>query len=162
MIGDRYDFSEAGLNYRMNEIGAALGVNQMPEIQRMIYERQKLAALYTDLLKDLFGIAFQKILVHSTTAWQAFVIRLAGRPAHPVIASLEEAGIEVNIGTYALPGVRFYREKYGYRPGDFLAAETLFREAIAVPFYNSMAPTFVKRVSQSIREVLFSSDLREP
>jgi dTDP-4-amino-4,6-dideoxygalactose transaminase len=159
-IRDQYDFTEAGLNYRMNELGAALGANQMPEIQRMIYERQQLATLYVDLLKDLPGIAFQQIPVHSTTVWQAFVVRLAGRPAHPIVVSLQNAGIEANIGTYALPGVWFYREKYGYKTGDFLGAERLFIETIALPFHNSMTPELVKQVSQSLKEVVLTSNLR--
>ena len=158
-IRDQYDFTEAGLNYRMNELGAALGANQMPEIQGIICERQQLAALYVDLLKDFPGIAFQQISAHSTTVWQAFVVRLAGRPAHPIVVSLQKAGIEANIGTYALPGAWFYREKYGYKTSDFLRAEKLFVEAIALPFYNSMAPKLVKQVSQSLKEVIFTSNL---
>ncbi len=154
-MGFRYDFVIAGFNYRMNELEAVLGINQMREIQKIIAERQKLAKLYMDFLRDIPNIAFQKTLPEATTVWQAFVIRLRDRNIDSIWNILQEAGIKVNIGTYALHLLKFYVDKYGYKLSDYPNAAELYMKSLALPFYNGMAPESIKQVADTLREVIY-------
>jgi len=155
VIREKVDFVTAGFNYRMNELEAVLGINQMREIQKIIAERQKLAKLYIDSLKDIPNIAFQKTLSEATTVWQAFVIRLKDRNIDPIWDILQGAGIQANIGTYALHLLKFYVDKYGYKLSDYPSAAELYMKSLALPFYNGMASESIKQVADTLREVIY-------
>lgn len=154
MIGAKLDFTVAGFNYRMNELEAVLGIIQMREIQEIINERQRLAGLYMDTLKSVPGIAFQKILPNCTTVWQAFVVRLRDRNSDAFVKLLQDAGIEANIGTYALHLLHFYSCKYGYKPSDYPSAAELYSKNLALPFYNGMVLENIVQVVDTLRRVL--------
>ena len=119
----KFEYEVEGLNYRMNEFEAVLGITQIREIHSIIDERQRLAKLYMDFLRHIPGVAVQRILPDSTTVWQAFVLRFKDGNIDSILKSLWKMGIEANIGSYALHLLRFYQSKYGYKPSDYPNAE---------------------------------------
>lgn len=153
MVQFRHDFVAAGFNYRMNEIEAILGIIQMREIERIINERQILANLYIDLLKGIPEIVPQKILPNSTTVWQAFVIRFKEKKIEFILKALHGEGVEANIGTYALHLLKFYRNKYNYKPSDYPNTTELYSKCLALPFYNGMTKDQIEKVVSILRKV---------
>lgn len=152
-IGSQRDFITAGFNYRMNELEAILGIVQIADISKNICERQKLAELYKGLLKDIPNIAFQKILPNSVTVWQTFVIYFKDKESGLVMSLLRDAGIETQIGTYALHLLHFYSKKYNYKSSHYPNAAELYLRSLALPFYNGMRPEDVERVVTVLNEV---------
>ena len=45
----------------------------------------------------------------------------------------------------------FYRERFGYRPGDFPVTERIARTTLAVPFFTDMAEAQVDYVCERLR-----------
>ena len=152
--GPLVDLMMPGLNYRLGETGAALGINQLNDLPERITERQKLANYYRELLAQISGVSLQKTSTDATVAWQAFVVRLQGRTNATVIKRLKEKGIETTIGAHALHVLRFFREKYRFLPSDYPNAEKLFAECLAVPFYNGMSPETAEAVVNGLKEAL--------
>jgi perosamine synthetase len=148
-----HDFIAAGFNYRFNELGAALGINQMNEIQNIIEERQRLAKSYMDFLKSIPGISFQKTLPGATTIWQSFVIRYQMKDIGSILERLRKAGIEATIGTYAIHLLQFYKKKYHYKPSDYPNTAVFYSQNIALPFYNGMPLEIIEQVVATLREV---------
>lgn len=148
------DFTAAGLNYRMNELEAVLGVVQMREIQTITDERQSLARLYTKSLNNIESIAFQKMLPDCETVWQAFVIRLKDRLTDSILNQLREAGIEANIGTYAIHLLQFYKNRYNFQPADFPNAKELYERSLALPFFNKMTIKEMNQVKEKLKQLL--------
>lgn len=54
----RYWFEEAGFNYRMTNLQAAIGCAQLDRMDAMIAERREIDARYVALLKDIPGVGF--------------------------------------------------------------------------------------------------------
>lgn len=150
----RNDFVAAGLNYRMNEIEAVLGIIQMCEIERIISERMSLARIYMNFLKDIPGIAFQQVLADSRTVWQALVVRLKDRSVKTILDSLAELGIEANFGTYAIHLLKFYRSKYGYKSSHYPNAADLYFKGLALPFYNGIASESIEQIVDVLRRIM--------
>ena len=134
------EFILPGFNYRLTEFQAALGVTQMPKLDAIIAARRKLAARYTDALSDTpiqppVGTDRDEHVV------QSYVVQLPGTAKlADIIATLQEENIECGIGTYHLPITRFYREKYGYRQGDFAVTDNVYRAALTLPLSLRMSP----------------------
>jgi len=156
-IGLRHEFIAPGLNYRMNELEAALGITQMSEIEKIITKRERIAKSYKELLKEIPYICCQKIWQNCRNNWQAFVIRLKDRNDKNIFSAIEvlkNGNIEANIGAYAIHMLPFYSRKYEYRPLDHPNAKELYEKALALPFYIGMNREKMIRVSGKIRELL--------
>ena len=153
-VGIQYNFFYAGFNYRMNELEAVLGINQMREIQKIINERQRLAELYMNLLSDVPSIAFQKILQGCATVWQAFVVRLERELINSILKHLQKVEIKANIGTYALHLLHFYQGKYNLQPSNYPHAAELYFRSLALPFYNGMSRNNIERIAKVLRRLL--------
>ena len=56
----------------------------------------------------------------------------------------------------AVPLMAYYREKYGYLPGQFPVAEWLAEQTISLPVAPHLQPTDIERIAQ-----VFKSAIRE-
>jgi dTDP-4-amino-4,6-dideoxygalactose transaminase len=50
--------------------------------------------------------------------------------------------------------LQFYSKKYGYKPSDYPNARELYFKNLALPFYNAISPEDIKRVVNTLKEVL--------
>ena len=148
------DLIAAGFNYRMNEMEAVLGLVQLPDLERLVAERESLAYTYMERLKDVPGMAFQEVIPGCRCAWQALVIRLRDRDAGDILKCLRKAGVEANIGTYAVHLLSFDRNKYGYQPSAYPNAETLHFKTVALPLYNGLTENEIEHVSDQMMRLL--------
>jgi UDP-4-amino-4,6-dideoxy-N-acetyl-beta-L-altrosamine transaminase len=135
-----YQQIQLGLNYRMTDLQAALGVSQMNRLDHYVTRRHQLAHRYCELLAAL----------PVTTPWQhpdshsglhLFPIRLQlnqiAQSHLQVFESLKAHGIGVNvhyIPVYAQP----YYVHMGFKPDDFPQAQSYYREAISLPMYQTL------------------------
>ena len=75
-------------------------------------------------------------------SWFVFVIRLADRftqdQRDAVLAHLREQGIGTNNYFSPVHLQKFYREQFGYQPGDFPVTEKVAARTLALPFYNRL------------------------
>lgn len=127
------EFVVPGLNYRLTEMQAALGSTQLSKLQRILASRRSQAATY-DALLDGTGIQAPVIPQGSEPVYQSYVVMLPqGVAPSAVIAATRADGVETQIGTWHIPLTRFYREKYGFAPGDFPATDEVFARALSLP-----------------------------
>ena len=153
-VDDTKDFVAPGLNYRMNEFEAALGIVQMKNLSSTITERISLARIFGQKLGSIDNLELQVSNDECLNMHQAFVVRLSKGENLEVIRELAERGVEVTVGTYALHALSFYSKKYGYKPSDYPVAAQLHHESLALPFYNGMTMEEIDTVVQRLKEVL--------
>ncbi len=90
-----YDCREAGLNGRMTEISALIGIHALPGHEAQLAHRQALAERYRSLLANLPGVSFQTVpdQVRSTMNYFAVLLEagdfgLTNRELHEHLASM--------------------------------------------------------------------------
>jgi perosamine synthetase len=132
------DMPAPGLNYRLPDILCAVGTSQLRRLEELLEERERLAAAYTERLAGV---------VETPTAdpgdrhgWQAYVVRLDRR--NEALDALREAGIQAQIGTYALHRLTAYEDR-----GPFPGADACYERALALPFHNRLTEDDVERVA---------------
>ncbi len=148
------DLRAPGFNYRLSEIAAAVGLNQLSVIDQIVAERQALASVYREALRAVPHLTLQGTLPETTPVWQALVVRAETKDNQTLLTALRRKGIEATIGTYALPLLTYYREKYGYRPQDFPITYYLSSHGLALPFYNGMDRASMDRVVSALTEAI--------
>ena len=73
-----YDVENPGYNYRLDEIRASLGINQMKRITKMNLLRKKAANYYTEKLRNVNGIVVPDKSVNAEHVHHLYVIRITG------------------------------------------------------------------------------------
>lgn len=134
-------FVRPGFNYRLSELHAALGITQMAKLDRVVDARRAAAARYLALL-DGTPIEPQASPPGSQPVYQSYVVLLPeGVNRDAVIADMRRRGVETTIGTWHIPLTDYYRERYGYEPGDFPGADLLARRALTLPLFPGITET---------------------
>jgi len=138
------DMPRAGLNYRLSDVLCALGIPQLRRLDELLAARARIAAAYAERLAGAVELpAADEGDVHG---WQAYVVRLDRRDE--ALAALRAAGIEAQIGTYALHRLSAYRDQ-----GSFPGADACFERALALPFHSQLSESDLDRVAEALLQV---------
>ena len=149
--GGRFTFEEAGFNYRLSDVHAALGVAQMRRLREILARRRSLAARMTGLLAEVPGVNPPVEPPWAGHAFQAYVATLdEGIDRDGVVAALRAEGIESTIGTYALSAQPFFARAYGYAEGRLPCSAATARQSLALPLFPQMSEAQVDRVAGAV------------
>jgi dTDP-4-amino-4,6-dideoxygalactose transaminase len=145
-----------GLNYRITDIQAALGVSQMQRIDEFVNRRHQIVQRYNEKLQGLpVVLPWQNPDTYS--AYHLFVIRLKldqiQKTHRQVFEALRVAGIGVNLH-YIPVHTQPYYQQLGFQWGDFPTAEQYYREAISLPIFFDLSERDQEYVITTLREVL--------
>jgi perosamine synthetase len=132
------DMPAPGLNYRLPDILCALGIPQLRRLEALLAERERLAAAYTERLAGI--VQTPRADEGDRHGLQAYVVQLDRR--NEALAALSEAGIQAQIGTYALHRLTAYHDQ-----GPFPGADAVYERALALPFHNRLTGEDVERVA---------------
>jgi UDP-4-amino-4,6-dideoxy-N-acetyl-beta-L-altrosamine transaminase len=135
-----YEQVTLGYNYRMTELQAALGLQQMKSIDRFVARRHELAARYDRLLAGLpLRTPFQAPDSHSALHLYPVVLNDVAR-RREVFDGMRAAGVLVNVHYIPVYLQPYYRE-LGHQRGKCPQAEAYYAGAISLPLYFDLTDT---------------------
>jgi dTDP-4-amino-4,6-dideoxygalactose transaminase len=147
-----------GYNYAMSDLQAALGHAQFARVDEFQRKRRDLAERYQERLAPLPDIIRPLERPGTTHAWHLYVIRLAGRAAalgrERMIEGLRRRGIGTSVHFIPIHHHPYYREAFGWAPGDFPQADHAFETMISLPLYTRMTGAEVDRVVAAVDEIV--------
>lgn len=145
---------ERGLNYRMTEMQAALGIGQMGKLPAILERRRHLANSLTDALADIEWFTTPRVPTHLLPNWQSYVGLLgSGMDRTLIIKYLAERGIETRPGGTAIHKLKAYREHPAQGQLACPVSETLDARTLALPLHPNIDEADVKRIATELREV---------
>jgi dTDP-4-amino-4,6-dideoxygalactose transaminase len=152
-----YDCEFVGLNARMSEMHAVVGLGSLQMLDDNVLERRRLVALYESKLQKLQGIRFQQIDAGNECSFKDFSIRVVaadfGRTRDELRRTLSNHGIETR--TYFDPPVHrqtAYRT-YRHRGGGLAVTDQVASEILNLPLYVGLTDEDVDRVVSVIEQV---------
>jgi len=151
-----YEMRELGYNYRMTDLQAALGGVQVRRLQEGIERRRRLVARYREELADVPGLGLPPLEHGVRSSWHLFPVRVS----HPrvtrrqVYDALRAARILAQVHYIPIHLQPYYRERFGFRSGDFPNAEAFYAEELSLPLYATMTEADVVRVASVLRGTL--------
>jgi dTDP-4-amino-4,6-dideoxygalactose transaminase len=151
-----YQQIDLGMNYRITDIQAALGISQLERIDQFVVRRNELAGRYDEALSDL-PLTLQRQYPDAYSAFHLLVIRLGleriKKSRREVFEALHHRGVRVNVH-YIPVHTQPYYQSLGFRRGQFPEAERYYEEAITLPLYPSMTEDEQNYVIDSLKEIL--------
>jgi len=147
-----------GYNYRLSDINCALGLAQLARLPEFIEARARVAARYLEKLGGLEELVMPAPYREGAMSWFVFVVRLADRftqaQRDAVLEHLRGEGIGTNNYFAPIHLQPFYREQFGYKPGDFPVTEKIGARTFALPFYNRLAEKDQDLVVECVKAAL--------
>lgn len=147
----KLDFFLAGLNYRMTDFQAAMGLPQLEKIKEIIKVRKKQAENYNASLKEIDWIKIPSTFKNRKHVYQTYHVLIEYKTRDELIKTLKEKGVETNLGAQALHCLTFYAEKYNYRPNDYPNARKAYEQGLALPLGNHLKKGDLEKVVESIK-----------
>jgi perosamine synthetase len=88
-------------------------------------------------------------------SWFIYAVRLPlGADRDAVVGDLDQRGIEAKAYMPCIHLMQHYRERFGFREGQFPVAEDASARLLALPFFPGIAESQVDRVCEALAEAL--------
>ena len=139
-----------GYNYRMTDVQAAIGREQLKRLPDIVTARRRLGARYRELLADISGLTLPYEPEWARTNWQSFWVRL---PAHcdqrGVMQAMLDRGVATRRGIMCAHREKPYQREDGYQLPESERAQD---RNIILPFYPQMSDEEQNYVSEMLHE----------
>ena len=154
-----YDVDKLGFNYRMNEVEAAVGLNQIKKLDNSLKKRKqnyKIIKSYLSKFDDLFY--FPDNFGASESSYYCMNIIL-NKKIENLRNLLQDYLKEKKIGTSihypsAVPLFTYYKKKYGYKSGDFPVAENIGFNTLSLPLAQHVSEEDAHRIGLYIAKFI--------
>jgi len=154
----QYEMVMLGMNYRLPDINCALGLSQMKRLDENLARRREIAASYSARLAGLPGLILPTVRADVNPAWHLYAVRVdaanltVGRAE--VFRALRAENIGVNVHYIPVHLHPYYRERFGYKGGEFPAAEAAYEQLLSLPMFPAMTDADVDDVVRAMGKVL--------
>lgn len=154
-----YDVTQLGFNYRMNELQAALGIEQIKRLGGFLDARHR---NYWRLEAGLKDIAELDLLQSSHDGLESshycLSVLLAG-PAEgrrsEIVQALKAQGVGSSVYYPGpVPALAYYRDKYGLKAEDFPNACRISRQSIALPVGPHLNENDMDRITEAMKRAI--------
>ena len=134
IINGKINFVAAGLNYRMTDFQAVIGISQLEDIENNIIQRIANALKYNNNFRNNNCIKTPQVHENRKMVYQTYHVVLRNdKDRDELVRYLKSKEIEVNIGAQALPCLMYYIDKYNTKESDFPNAINAYKKGLALP-----------------------------
>jgi len=153
-----YEMVLLGFNYRLSDISCALGLSQLHCLQANLARRREIARQYSAVLDATPGVVPPVVRTEVNPAWHLYPVRLdlekltADRAE--IFHALRAENIGVNVHYIPVHRHPFYRDRFGYKGGEYPVAEKAYEQLISLPMFHGMSDQDVEDVIRALLKVL--------
>ncbi len=156
----RYDVSDLGYNYRINDIECALGMSQLQKIKKFLKKRRSIAKLYSKELSNLENCIVPKIKENSGIK-HAFHL-------YPFQIDFKQFKVNkkeffnfffknnINLQVHYVPIYKFscFKKFNFFNSKKFINSENFYNKEVSLPIYYSLKNTEVYKIIRLIKKIL--------
>ncbi len=150
------NFEYLGLNSRMSELHAILGLYSLKRVEEEVERRNEIAEIYMENLKDIPGISFQKVknYVRSTYKDFSFIVNESkfGLKRDEIKFALEKENIQIK--RYFYPPV--HRQKFlseRFKNISLPITEKISENVISLPIFYSLRNEDVIKICECVKKI---------
>ncbi|TNM63610.1 DegT/DnrJ/EryC1/StrS family aminotransferase [Aliirhizobium smilacinae] len=147
------DYDELGYNYRMTDLQAAIGREQLRRLPGLVQERRQLAEAYREQLSSI-GLSLPTEPRWARSNWQSFCVGLPpGMDQRAVMQMLLDQGISTRRGIMNIHLEKAYGSQDSHRAATRLSRSVSAQErTIILPLFSRMTDVELLRVVEALRQ----------
>jgi len=151
------DFDVLGYNYRMTDIQAAIGIVQLAKLDSILLARQKIAANYSEALRDFAWVHIPRVPEGMIHSWQSFVIRIdknnSKQSRNELMEQLLSSGITTRPGTHAIHELSYYKDNFKIDPTKLKNSKESADSTISLPMHDGLSERDIDFVVDSLTKL---------
>jgi dTDP-4-amino-4,6-dideoxygalactose transaminase len=151
---ERYDVDTFGWKYNMDNIHAAILVEQIKKVEGFLARRVEIYARYAEAFGGIDGIEIHSIRPEARHACHLFTILVDRARRDRILEEIQNRGVGVSVNFYPVHLMTYYRERFGFRPGAFPVAEDIGARTISLPLYPKLTGEEIEFVIQTVTDVV--------
>lgn len=151
---DHYDMEILGLKCNMSNLQAALLIHQLGRIEGYRDKKEAIAQVYDSSFIGSSAMDRPDVLPKSKHARHLYTIWVNPALRDRYMHQLQDLGIGVAVNFRPIHLMKYYREKYHYKLGDFPIAEKIGASTISIPFYPGLSHDELQYISETINNVI--------
>jgi len=142
-----------GLNYRLPDVLAALGISQLARLDQFVARRAEIKARYDAAFAELDELQTPFVPEGAAPAYHLYPLRVPAERRRAIFESLREQGIGVQVN-YIPAYWHPVFEDLGYKRGMCPAAEDYYAREISLPMFPGLTDADVDRVVEAVRHAI--------
>jgi perosamine synthetase len=148
-------YPELGYNYRMTDVQAAIGREQLKRLPELVKRRREMAAAYGSLLKGIPNLRLPTEPDGVRSNWQSYCVRLLnGLKQRSVMQALLDRGIATRRGIMCAHREPAYQHQPWRATGALSASERAQDECMLLPLYHQLGDDEQAFIASQLRVVL--------
>ncbi len=152
-----YEMVMLGFNYRLPDIVCALGIQQLKKLDANLARRREIAARYTAAFREIPAMILPSVRLDANPAWHLYPIRLdlekLTADRGEIFRALRAENIGVNVHYIPVHLHPYYRDRFGYKGGEYPVAEGAYHRLISLPMFHGMRDQDVEDVIRAVSKV---------
>ena len=142
-----------GLNYRLTDLGCALGLSQLRRLPAFARRRTEIKARYDDALAGVDGVRPPPQRPGTDPGWHQFPGGLLGGRRREVFERMRESGVGVQVNYLPVYWHPVYAD-LGYRRGLCPNAEAFYEQELSLPMFPALTDDQVDFVVDTLTTIL--------
>ena len=148
-----YDMLELGFNYRITDFQAALGISQLAKIGRFKKRRREIVNFYNENFKNIAELILPYEGENVDSNFHLYTLQVRDNQRfdrYDLFSFLQKNNYAPMVHYIPVHLLSYYRQAFGFKPGDFPVAENYYERTISIPLYPSLSDVMVEKVVNDI------------
>jgi len=151
---NHWDMECMGVKANLPDLLAALLPAQIESVDETLERREEIAQRYERALGSDERLRYQAPVPGAKHARHLFPVCVDPMLRDRMLLGLSSAGIGCTVNYRSVPTLTYYREKYGYGPGDFPVSYSWGQGTISLPLYVGLERDAQDHVIDTVRREL--------
>ena len=153
-----YEMHEVGFNYRITDFQGALGLSQLKKLDTFLEKRRSIASFYDKVFANDSRFIYPHVAKNAKHAYHLYPLQILFDELNidkkKFYYSLKERNVVFQVHYVPVHLQPFYRNNFGFKPGDFPIAEKFYARELSIPMYPSLETTDLEYITTAIFDTL--------
>lgn len=148
-----YDMELLGFNYRITDFQAALGLSQLKKLDKIMKRRRDIVKYYNERFVKFNELIIPYEATNVNSNFHLYVLQVnekAKFDRYDLFTYLQKINYRPMVHYIPVHLLKYYKERFGYKRGDFPKAERYYDRSISIPLYPSLTDSQVEKVVEDI------------
>jgi UDP-4-amino-4,6-dideoxy-N-acetyl-beta-L-altrosamine transaminase len=153
-----YEMHYLGFNYRITDFQCVLGISQLKRLDEFVAKRRKIAEYYNKAFKDVENLISPATAEYALPSYHLYPLQVkfdrVGISKKEFFSKLRQKNIYGQVHYIPVHLQPYYKNNFGFKEGDFPAAEEFYRREISIPIYPALQDEDLAYISKTIIDLV--------
>ena len=148
-----YDMEALGFNYRITDFQAALGISQLKKIDNIKARRREIVNYYNEHFSGIEALILPYEDEKVDSNFHLYILQVKDNPSfdrYDLFTHLQKMDYQPMVHYIPVHLLSYYKDRYGFKRGDFPVVENFYDRAVSIPLYPSLTDSEVDKVVKDI------------